>query len=312
MINGGYERALMSLAQPFFSIVIPTYERPTQLVACLQSLVSLDYPRHRFEVIVVDDGSSTPLDSVIVPFRRQLDLTCLTQPNAGPAAARNTGARRARGAFLVFTDDDCMATPNWLRTLAARFAATPEPIIGGRTLNALPNDPYAMTSQIMTDAVYAYFNADPHRAQFFPTNNLALPTRRFLEIGGFDTSFPLAASEDREFCDRWLHAGLRMIYAPEVIVHHAHALSLRGFWKQHFNYGRGARRFHQVKAQGGRGDVKTDLAFYIHLLRYPLQQVHVPQALVLDVLLILSLVAKTAGFLWERLSQPSHLFKAPV
>jgi GT2 family glycosyltransferase len=82
----------------------------------------------------------------------------------------------------------------------------------------------------MTDAVYAYYNDDPHQAHFFTTNNLALPAERFRAIGGFDTTFPLAASEDREFCDRWLHHGYQMTYSPEVVVYHAHVLTLRTFW----------------------------------------------------------------------------------
>ena len=87
----------------------------------------------------------------------------------------------------------------------------------------------------------------------FRANNLALPEDRFRAIGGFDTIFPLAASEDREFCDRWLHHGFQMTYAPEAVVYHARALTFRSFWRQHFKYGRGAFHFHQVRARlGGR------------------------------------------------------------
>jgi GT2 family glycosyltransferase len=289
--------------QPFFSIVVPTYERPAQLASCLHAFTALDYPSHRFEVIVVDDGSKTSIDDVVAPFRHQLDLTLLTQSNAGPAAARNAGARRARGIFLAFTDDDCAATPHWLQALAARFDEYPDHIVGGRTLNAIPSDSYATTSQVMTDAVYAYFNADSQDAQFFPTNNLALPRERFHAMGGFDTTFPLAASEDRDFCDRWLHAGNRMIYDPAVIVYHAHALTFRHFWQQHFNYGRGTFHFHHVKAQHGRGRVKADPGFYLHLLRYPFQHASRRQAVLLESLLMVAYVAKTAGFMWENLSQ---------
>jgi GT2 family glycosyltransferase len=97
---------------------------------------------------------------------------------------------------------------------ATRYARTPDHMLGGRALNALPDNLFSTTSQLMTDAVYAYYNDDPRQAHFFTTNNLALPADRFRAIGGFDTTFPLAASEDREFCDRWLHHGYQMTYAP--------------------------------------------------------------------------------------------------
>lgn len=83
--------------QPFFSIIIPTYSRPEQLVACLQSLTHLDYPRDRFEVIVVDDGSDMPLEGVVTPLRNWLEVTLLRQMNSGLGVARNTGAARAKG-----------------------------------------------------------------------------------------------------------------------------------------------------------------------------------------------------------------------
>jgi len=69
-------------------------------------------------VIVVDDGSEMPLEAVVAAFHDQLDVTLLTEPHAGPATARNTGAVRAKGEFLAFTDDDCTPASDWLQTLA--------------------------------------------------------------------------------------------------------------------------------------------------------------------------------------------------
>ena len=169
----------MERKQPYFSIIIPTYERPRQLATCLQALTRLSYPPDRFEAIVVDDGSEKPLNGVVDPLRHRLEVVLLSQPNAGPATARNTGAAQARGRFLVFTDDDCTPAPNWLNTLAKRFAATPDCAIGGRTLNKLPNNPFSAASQILIDYLYDFYNSDPNQAHFFASNNLALPKERF-------------------------------------------------------------------------------------------------------------------------------------
>ena len=54
--------------QSFFSIIIPTYRRPERLAVCLQALACLDYPRNRFEIIVVDDGSPTPPATMVADF----------------------------------------------------------------------------------------------------------------------------------------------------------------------------------------------------------------------------------------------------
>src|SRR3712207_1403127 len=97
----------MSDDLPFFSVIVPTYERPAQLAACLGALARLDCPAASFEVIVVDDGSAAAPGRRLDEFRDLLDVRLLTQANAGPAAARNRGASEARGSFLAFTDDDC-------------------------------------------------------------------------------------------------------------------------------------------------------------------------------------------------------------
>ncbi|PSM50225.1 glycosyl transferase [Chroococcidiopsis sp. CCALA 051] len=289
----------MTHEQPFFSIIIPTYNRPERLANCLQSIAQLNYPPDRFEVIVVDDGSEIPIEPVVASLRKQLNLTAIAQQNSGPANARNSGATRARGKFLVFTDDDCMPAPEWLKTLEVRFKAAPHCLVGGRTLNALPDNLYSTASQVLIDFLYEYYNADRDRSSFFASNNLALPAERFHSLGGFDTTFPLAAGEDREFCDRWLQHGYQMIYAPEAQVYHAHKLTLYAFWRQHYNYGRGAFCFHQVRARRNMERIKVEpLSFYFNLLKYPFSQGASQPALAIATLFMLSQIANVSGFFW--------------
>lgn len=293
--------------RPVFSIIIPTYNRPKQLVACLQAFTRLDYPRDRFEVIVVDDGSKTPPEAVVAAFRARLQVTLILQPHTGPAIARNTGALQAKGRFLTFTDDDCAPAADWLQALTAHFVQIPNHMIGGRTINAVPDNLYSAASQLLVDYVYAYSNTGLNQAHFFASNNLALPADRFRAIGGFNPVFPLAAGEDRELCDRWLSHGYHMTYAPEVVIYHAHALTFRTFWRQQFNYGRGALLFHQARAWRTQKDAGLEsLSFYLNLLRYPFSQLRRGQALMLAALLLMSQVAITAGFLWQGLNQTNR------
>lgn len=295
---------------PFFSIIIPTYNRPEPLRACLETLARLDYPRDRFEVIVVEDGSETPPDRVVASFRHELDVTLLLQPHAGPAAARNTGAARARGEFLAFTDDDCAPAPTWLQALEAHFARAPEAAVAGRTVNALGDNVYSAASQLLVSYLCEYYNADPQAARFSTSNNLAAPAHCFRQIGGFDhITFRSAAAEDREFCDRWLHTGYRLVYAPDALVYHAHELSLRTFWRQHFNYGRGAFRFHQARARRHQTRFKIEPpSFYLNLIRAGLSQKPMGRRLMLTSLLLISQAANLKGFLWEAVR---HVMKGP-
>lgn len=286
---------------PFFSVVIPTYSRPKELKACLDSITQLTYPHDRFEVIVVDDGSPMSLAPIVEPFKDQLNLTLISQPNAGPASARNRGVSQAKGQLVVFTDDDCAPAPNWLEELAKQFATDPTAMIGGRTLNGLPSNLFSTASQLLVDYLYSYYTLHPKNTYFFTSNNLAVPTDQFRQIGKFDTSFPLAAGEDRELCDRWHHHSYSALYAPEAQISHFHRLTLGKFWRQHFNYGRGAYHFHQLRSARKQAPVKVEpISFYIKLLTYPFSQHSTHSKLLLSFLFFLSQVANVSGFFWER------------
>jgi len=294
----------MGEEQPFFSIIVPTFNRPGQLTTCLQALTRLDYPRARFEVIVVDDGSESPVEAAVSSFCNQLNITLITQPHSGPAIARNKGATHAKGELLALTDDDCIPIPDWLKALAMRFCETPDHMIGGRTLNVLPDNLYSTASHFIIGYLYSYYNAKSDQARFFTSNNLALTADRFHRIGGFNPSFPHAAAEDREFCDRWLRNGYRMTYAPEVLIYHAHRLTLHSFCRQQFNYGRGAFRFHQLRARRSLHHFRIEpLSFYVNMLRYPLSEIQGTKKLLFLALIVLSQGANAAGFLWEMLRQ---------
>ena len=288
---------------PSVSIVIPTYGRPGQLAQCLRSVARLDYPRDRFEVIVVDDGSPTPLDPVVAGFDRQVCLTLIRQENAGPSAARNAGSARACGDYLAFTDDDCQLDPGWLRALADVWAESPDCMAGGLTLNAADGISSA-TSQLIVDVVYRHYNPDPAHARFLASNNMALPARTLREIGGFDPYF--RTSEDRDLCDRWIHQGYRIIYTPAAVVHHARPMNAVAFCRQHFHYGRGAERFSRRRAERGSGHFLAEVRFHLNVRNWlwiPLTSVPRSRMPTVAMLLALWQVSNFSGFIWEALSR---------
>jgi GT2 family glycosyltransferase len=285
-----------------FSVIIPTRDRPAELAVCLESLARQDYPRDGFEVIVVNDASRLPVDAAIASVRDRLQLTVINQPrSAGPSVARNCGAARATGEFLVFTDDDCSPAPDWLQKLSARFASTPDHLIGGRVINALPDNAYSTACHVILDVAYEYYDPEQGRAHFFPTSNFALAADAFREMGGFNEKWPLAAAEDREFCYRWLQRGFLMTFAPEAGVYHHHRLTLNSFCQLHFRYGRGAYHYHLLRAGGrGEGGLKPDWGFYWACIRYPFRHMSMPRAVAVAGLLLLWQAFNAAGYFWQR------------
>lgn len=284
------------------SIIIPTYRRPARLAACLESIQQVHYPAEQYEVIVVNDGGEIKaIDDLL--GQQGANVRVIHQENQGPAAARNKGAAAAGGEFLAFLDDDCRPAPAWLARLAEQLQQAPACLVGGHTINALTGNMYASASQLLIDYLYDYFNGRAAGPIFFTSNNFALAREQFLIFQGFDTSFPLAAGEDREFCDRWRRQGREMVYVPTAVIYHAHQLGLRSFWRQHFDYGRGAWHFHQLRSRQQAGQIEVEpLKFYWQLVRYPLKKVAGRRKWLLMLLMGVTQVANALGFFTARWS----------
>ena len=283
---------------PAFSVVVPTRDRPRAVTACLGGLAAQDFPPEEVEVIVVDDGGRSSFDARARRAAQELGAAIASQPARGPAAARNAGAERARGRWLAFIDDDCVADSGWLRALAHRFHDDPTAVVGGRAINGLPENPLSSASQLIVEYLYGYYNGVPGDARFLTSNNLALPAEAFGAVGGFDERFPHAAAEDRDLVRRLAAHGRRIVYAPEAVVRHGHTLTLGAFVRQHFRYGRGAALFHRLDSR--QLPQLEPLSFYAGLVRRPLRE---PRAAALATLTVVAQLANVAGFSYETAAQ---------
>lgn len=283
------------------SVIIPTYNRPDLLKACLESLVRQNLPTDQFEVIVVNDGGNANLEVHVERYLAQLNLRLLNQTNVGPASARNTGVASACGKFLAFTDDDCTPDPDWLVVLSSCLKSNPTGMYGGHTVNALKSNVYSAASQLLIDYLYEFYNTGSGPASFFTSNNMAMAKQQMEQLGGFDTSFPGAYGEDRELCARWLNAGFGMTYVPRAIVRHRHSLNLFTFFRQHFNYGKGAWYFRQSLARQKLAMPRMEpWSFYWKLISCAWRKGKKPW-LYLAFLMVLSQAANAFGFYYKNL-----------
>lgn len=109
------------------SIVIPVYNQADKLKKCLDSIIGQTYDN--YEIIVVNDGSTDNFEKIIKPYKDKLGLKLeiINQENQGAAAARNRGARRGRGEFIIFCDADVvMLTRGMLRIMREALRQAPQ------------------------------------------------------------------------------------------------------------------------------------------------------------------------------------------
>ena len=285
----------ISTEKPLFSIIIPTYERPHSIEKTLLSISDLKQEQEPIQVVVVNDASRVPYDTVIEKYKKRLDLKYTIQKHQGPARARNRGAELATGQYLVFIDDDCTFSPSWFQSV--RNAVKPDRVVGGKTVNNLDENIFAVSSQVLIDYLYSYYNKEHQSSLFLTSNNMIVPRVIFNAIHGFDTTFIDAAAEDRDFCDRLLKAGYKIVYHPEILIHHFHKMNFRHYLHQHFKYGCMAELFHEKRLKNSHEKYKFEpLSFYINLLLFPFQKHKTYRAILISILLIFSQIANAIGF----------------
>lgn len=283
------------------SVVVMTFNRPTTLRSCLESLAAQKLDSGNFEVVLVD-VSTSPVTGVVQAFQNRMNIRHLHTGNRGVAGNRNYGARNARADLLAYIDDDCIAEPSWLEKLLTSAEANPGCLIGGGVRNLDPGNAVACAGQVITEAVDSCFNATPGAPLFFPGLNFAVPRDQYLSIGGCDEAFGRLAAEDRDFADRWLQSGGRQVRAADALVIHGHRTDLRGFIRQYFNYGKGAWRYHSLRRSRGTGALFDSLKLHKGLRHYTSQPLRdVPAVLRTKVRLLLATweLANAAGFAWQ-------------
>ncbi|EKO41163.1 MAG: glycosyltransferase [Solidesulfovibrio magneticus str. Maddingley MBC34] len=221
---------------PRLTVVIPAYNAAATLGDALDALDAQTIPRSAFSVIVVDDGSS----DATAALARAKGASVISQPNAGPAAARNAGAAAAPpdSDILVFTDADCAPAPDFLARLTAPLDDGAVAGVQG-AYRTRQTSLVARFAQIEFEDRYAYTAKRP-TIDLVATYAAAYRRAVFDEAGGFDTSFRAADNEDTELSYRLAAAGHRLVFAPDAMVYHRHPAALfrymrikasRAFWR---------------------------------------------------------------------------------
>ena len=228
-----------------YSVIIPVYNRPDEVEELLESLDGQSF--EDFEVILVEDGSLVPCrDAVIAAGGVDADdvpdtdarIRYYSKRNGGPGMARNYGAERACGEYLVILDSDVIVPENYFLEIEKELEGNSCDAFGGPDRAADSFTPvqkaisYSMTSFFTTGGIRG---GKKRMDRFYPRSfNMGIRRSVYNALGGFSE---MRFGEDIDLSIRIFEAGYTCRLFPGAWVWHKRRTDFRKFFRQVFNSG---------------------------------------------------------------------------
>lgn len=254
--NGG-----VSARQPFVSIIVPAFNEGQLIAQVLESLRAVRYPR--FEVIVVDDGSSDQTFLRALPFRRRrgVEYRVLTKSNGGKFDALNHGIAQARGEIVVCIDGDSALHPDALRHCVAHFEDPRVGAVAGNVRVANRRTPWSLLQALEYVVGYGLAKRAQSAARvvtIVPGPLGAFRKSALSHAGGYDGD---SFAEDFDLTVKLLGAGWHIVYEPRAVVcteAPEHTLELL---RQRYRWTRGSLQVLRKRAHWLRTPLSEPLRF---------------------------------------------------
>lgn len=209
---------------PHVSVIVPVYNGERTIEDCIRSLLALDYPKEKLELLVVNNASTDRTPEVLCCYDSALRIVC--EKKRGPAAARNKGLVHARGEVVAFTDADCVVDHSWLRHLVAPLQDHHIGIVGGRNLAKRPANFVEKFGERIHDHNAAI---NLYRPPYVITMNWA---SRLKVLAEFNFDEALRRGEDGDLSYRILQAGYGFFYQPDAVIYHQNESTLAGLFRE--------------------------------------------------------------------------------
>ena len=226
---------------PFVSIIVPVLNDEKHIGTCLESLNNIDYPREKYEIIVIDGGSVDNTITIIEKF----DRVTLFRSKSGVSHQRNVGIKGAKGTLIALTDSDCYVEKNWLKNNVKYFKDNNIAVIGGP--NYTPENSTTLeraagnilSSKLATGMMAVRYAGkgikDANETDLIACNNI-IRKKVILEVGGFNEN--LYPNEENELYIKMKQKGYKMLYNSEMVVWHFRKPLFRPFLKQFYSSGK--------------------------------------------------------------------------
>lgn len=283
-----------------FSIIVPTYNRPSELRQCLKSLIDQDYPKESYEIIVIDDGSIPNSKSVVDSLSSDSRKTVIKyyfQSNKGVSAARNLGISKARMRFLFCIDDDCFVSHDFL-SLADKVINTynrkKDLLIQCNLRNPDKNNIYGVFWEYLFHARVDSCIKSSGKNKVDILGCAFLASTPLLRKYKYDESLTVAREDE----DLKVRMGKTIYFSDRLIVFHNMRQTFKQFVKQRYSYGIG-RAMYQKKLGKNNSTKAFDFSKCIST-SILISRFGIYTGACLKLISILTLVLDITGFISQR------------
>lgn len=218
----------------FISIVVPALNAEKMIENCVKSLLDQQYLKEKYEIIIIDNGSTDNTLKLLEKFRKRILIS--KEPKKGSYCARNKGIKISKGDIIAFIDSDCVADRKWLSQISRAFDNKTK-LVGGRIKALKPYNNLLRYYDIFGHPQELSFASDN---PFFATANMAIRKKDVKKLAYFNES--LKSGGDVEFCSRLIKDKKEIYYEPKAIVEHMYCNSLIKFMKRQYYYGKWHRK----------------------------------------------------------------------
>lgn len=230
-------------SQPFVSVVIPVLNDSERLKLCLENLEHQTYPKHLYEVIVVDNGSEESIEPAIAQFSQ---AKLIFESRRGSYAARNKGILLAQGDVIAFTDSDCLPALDWIEKGTAHLLCVPNCGLVAGKIDFFFKNPEQPTGLEFYDSIsYLRQKRYVEDLKFGATANVFTFKKVLQNVGLFDTQ--LQSCGDKEWGERVFAAGYQQIYADDTCVTHPARSSFKEIYKKTVRIAQGSYELNRRK-----------------------------------------------------------------
>lgn len=221
---------------PYFSIIIPVYNRPEELNELLESCLKQSFKN--FELIILEDGSTIGSETIIKRYENHLTINYIQKANTGPSDTRNKGMQLSKGEFYLIIDSDVILPKDYLTEIYQKINQESIDCFGGPDAALDSFTPiqkainFSMTSFITTGGI----RGSKSNKKFFPRSfNMGLKPEVFKKTNGFNSN--LRFGEDIDLSIRIYELGFQVKYLDSAYVFHKRRTNFKQFFKQIFNSG---------------------------------------------------------------------------